>query len=196
MATLSFNGNAQTDGFALITVTVTDGGFDNDLSTTGDNLSYSRTLVVLSGSNVNPLPMVTINQAGDQPDPTNVVPVRFSVVFSEPVSGFTAEDVTLVGTAPGTLVAVVHGSGTTYEVEVSGMTDTGTVTVSLAAGVVQTETGNPNQASTSTDSQITYTPWHNAANPCDLDGNGRVEALDVLTLINYINAHPGQTNLP
>ncbi|MCY2986354.1 MAG: dockerin type I domain-containing protein, partial [Planctomycetota bacterium] len=40
------------------------------------------------------------------------------------------------------------------------------------------------------------TPWHNAANPCDLDGNGRVEALDVLTLINYINAHPGQTNLP
>jgi hypothetical protein len=38
--------------------------------------------------------------------------------------------------------------------------------------------------------------WHNLANAYDVDGNGRVEPLDVLTLINYINAHPGNTALP
>ena len=195
-AALTFRPLALANAFALITVTVTDGGFDGDLSTAGDNLSCSRTLAILSGSNVDPLPAVTIDQASGQGDPTNVVPVRFHVVFSKAVSGFAAEDVTLGGTAPGTLVAAVSGSGTTYEVEVSGMTNTGTVIASLAAGVAQTAAGQPNQASVSTDNQITYAPWHNAAQPCDLDGNGRVEALDVLTLINYINAHPGQIGLP
>ena len=195
-ATLTFNGNAQTDGLAFITVTVTDGGLDNDLATAGDNLSYSRTMAVVAGSNVNALPTVTIDQASGQGDPTNVVPICFQVVFSEAVTGFAADDLTLAGTAPGALVAVVRGSGTTYEVEVSGMTDAGTVIASLAASVAQTAAGNPNQASVSTDNQITYAPWYNAAQPCDSDGNGRVEALDVLTLITYINLHSGQANLP
>ncbi|MCY2990865.1 MAG: dockerin type I domain-containing protein [Planctomycetota bacterium] len=39
-------------------------------------------------------------------------------------------------------------------------------------------------------------PWHNYANPCDVDGNGHVAPLDVLIVINYINAHPGSTALP
>ena len=34
-------------------------------------------------------PTVTINQASGQEDPTNDLPIRFDVVFSEPVSGFT-----------------------------------------------------------------------------------------------------------
>jgi CSLREA domain-containing protein len=193
--TLSFTTNG-TSGSGRITVTVTDGGLDNDLATVGDNLSSSQMMAVLSGSNINPLPTVTINQAGDQRDPTNVVPVHFTVVFSEAVSDFAAEDVTLGGTAPGTLVAVVSGSGTTYDVAVSGMTDTGTVVASLVAGVAHTAADNPNQTSTSTDNQITFNPWHHAVNPCDVDGNSRVEALDVLTLINYVNAHPEQLHLP
>ncbi|HEX2766030.1 MAG TPA: S8 family serine peptidase, partial [Candidatus Limnocylindria bacterium] len=43
-------------------------------------------------------PTVTINQASGQADPTNASPINFTVVFSEPVSGFTASDVTLSGT--------------------------------------------------------------------------------------------------
>ncbi len=38
--------------------------------------------------------------------------------------------------------------------------------------------------------------WHNTRNPFDVDGNGRVEAADVLKIINYINAHLGDPSLP
>ena len=42
---------------------------------------------------------MTIDQAAGQADPTNTSPVNFTVVFSEPVTGFTDTDVTLSGTA-------------------------------------------------------------------------------------------------
>jgi hypothetical protein len=32
-------------------------------------------------------------------------------------------------------------------------------------------------------------PWQNPLSPCDVDNNGRVEALDVLLVINDLNAH-------
>jgi hypothetical protein len=139
---------------------------------------------------------VTIDQASGQTDPTNTAPVHFTVVFSEPVSDFTAEDVTLSGTAPGTLVAVVNGSGTTYDVAVSGMTNTGTVIASIAAGVAHSAAGHPNQTPVILDNQISYTPWHNTLNPEDVNGNGVVEPLDVLLVINYINAPTSELELP
>ena len=52
-------------------------------------------------------PTVTINQAAGQADPTNASPINFTVVFSEPVTDFATGDVTLGGTAPGTLVGTV-----------------------------------------------------------------------------------------
>ncbi len=104
-----------------------------------------------------PVPLnVTVNQAGSQIDPTNVAPIRFSVVFSSAVNDFTAGDVTLSGTAPGTLTQSVTGSGTTYEVAVSGMTGSGTVIANLASGVAQDANGNLNTASTSTDNTVTF----------------------------------------
>jgi hypothetical protein len=39
-------------------------------------------------------------------------------------------------------------------------------------------------------------PWHNPVNPYDVDGQNGVTALDVLLLINYLNANPGNTSLP
>ena len=39
-------------------------------------------------------PTVTINQAAGQADPTNAGPIHFTVVFSEPVTGFASADVT------------------------------------------------------------------------------------------------------
>jgi hypothetical protein len=38
--------------------------------------------------------------------------------------------------------------------------------------------------------------WHNTKKPCDVNGNGSVTPLDVLLVINYINAHPGDSSLP
>ena len=101
-------------------------------------------------------PKATIDQAAGQLDPANASPINFTVVFSEPVDGFTKDDVTLGGTAPGKLSAVVSGSGTTYHVAVSGMTGSGTVIASLAAGIASDAAGNSNEKSTGTDNSVRY----------------------------------------
>ena len=69
-------------------------------------------------------PTVTVNQAGGQSDPTSASPVGFTVVFSEPVTGFGAGDVTIGGSASAT-TATVTGGPTTFNVAVSGMTGSG-----------------------------------------------------------------------
>ena len=99
---------------------------------------------------------VTINQAGDQADPTNDAPIHFTVVFSHVVTDFAASDVTLTGTVPGTLVRTVTGTGATYDVAITGMTGGGTVIANLAAGVAHNAAGNASTASTSTDNTVTY----------------------------------------
>src|SRR5437016_4887324 len=86
-------------------------------------------------------PTVTINQAATQADPTNVSPINFTVVFSEPVSGFTGADVTIGGTAGGIKTVTVTGGPSTYNAAVSGMTN-GTVIATIAAGVAQDAAGN------------------------------------------------------
>ncbi len=100
-------------------------------------------------------PGVTINQASGQADPTNTSPINFTVVFTEPTTDFATGDVTLSGTALPT-TAVVTGSGTTYNVAVSGMTASGTVTATIATGVAHDAAGNANTVSTSTDNTVTF----------------------------------------
>jgi LPXTG-motif cell wall-anchored protein len=101
-------------------------------------------------------PTVTINQAGTQPDPTTQPSVMFTVVFSETVGDFATGDVTVSGTA-GATTAAVTGSGTTYTVAISGITQSGTVIASIAAGVAHDANDNANTASTSTDNTVTFT---------------------------------------
>ena len=101
-------------------------------------------------------PTVTIDQAILQTDPTNVTPIRFTAVFSEPAIGFATGDVTVTGTAGGTKTATVTGGPIVYIVEVTGMTTSGTVTVAIPAGVATGGTGNPNAPSTSTDNTVTW----------------------------------------
>jgi hypothetical protein len=98
---------------------------------------------------------VTINQAAGQADPTNGAPINFTVVFSENVTDFATGDVTLGGTAEPTNAAVT-GGGTTYNVAVSGMGDSGTVIASIPAGVAHDAAGDANAASTSTDNSVNY----------------------------------------
>ncbi len=101
-------------------------------------------------------PTVTINQAAGQADPTSGVPITFTVVFSEAVTGL----------CDGRRDAGQHGgrddgdgdraAATTYTVAVSGMTGDGTVIATIGAGVAHDAAGNANVASTSTDNTVTY----------------------------------------
>jgi hypothetical protein len=88
---------------------------------------------------------VTIAPAAGQPDPSGGPVIHFTVVFSAPVSEFTAADLALSG-LPG-LTAAVSGVGTTYDVAVSGMGQTeGPVTAWVPAGVAHDASGAPNLA--------------------------------------------------
>ncbi|TCO45651.1 hypothetical protein EV646_108274 [Kribbella antiqua] len=98
-------------------------------------------------------PSVTVNQAAGQADPTATAPVNFTAVFSDPVADFTSTDVTV---SPASATVVVTGSGTTYNVAVSGLTNSGPVTASIAANAVHDSAGAPNTASTSTDNSVLY----------------------------------------
>jgi hypothetical protein len=102
------------------------------------------------------VPTVVIGQASGQADPTAASPINFTAVFGKAVTGFTGSDVTLSGTA-GATTAVVTGSGTTYNVAVSGMTANGTVIATIPAGAATDGAGNTSAASTSGDNTVTYT---------------------------------------
>ena len=97
-------------------------------------------------------PSVTINQAASQTDPTSASPIKFTVVFSETVTGFAANDISFAGsTVGGTLTAVVTWTIPTYNVAVSGMTWTGTVVASVLDGAATDAVGNASLVSASTD---------------------------------------------
>jgi Ca2+-binding RTX toxin-like protein len=113
-------------------------------------------------------PSVTINQAAGQQDPTSSSPIRFTVLFSEPVSGFTGSDVSFAGsTVGGTLAAAVSGSGASYQVSVSGMTSSGDVVASIPAGAAADPAGNASLASTSTDNRVTFTEGPPSGPSCE-----------------------------
>jgi ELWxxDGT repeat protein len=106
-------------------------------------------------------PGVTIDQDAGQPDPAEAGPVRFRVVFSEPVTGFDASDVDLSqSTVPGTLLVGVtevgQQDGTTYEVTVSGMAGDGNVVASIPAGAAKDLAGNDSLDSTSGDNVVRF----------------------------------------
>jgi hypothetical protein len=118
-------------------------------------------------------PTVTINQAGlpgdptanTQSDPTSTAPIKFTVVFNEPVSDFTNGDVDLsTSTAGGTLIANVYDADTvnpdhkTFVVKVNGMTTAGDVIARIGANKANDAAGNGNAASTSTDNKVTWQP--------------------------------------
>ena len=100
-------------------------------------------------------PTVTINQSATQPDPANSSPINFTVLFDQPVIGFTTGDVAISGTAGG-LVALVTGGPTLYNVSVSGMTTCGTVIANIPAGVCTNTLTQPNLASTSIDNTVSF----------------------------------------
>src|SRR5262249_26323138 len=80
-------------------------------------------------------------------------PINFTVVFSAPVIDFTAADVNLSGTA-GASRLTLSGSGTTYNVAVTGMQRSGTVIATVPPDVATAANGTLNTASTSSDNTV------------------------------------------
>jgi hypothetical protein len=143
-------------------------GNGNTASTSTDNtVSYDATP-----------PTVTVNQKSGQADPTNALPILFTVTFSEPVTGFTTGDLTRGGTATGGTVSLT-GGGATYEISVGGGNPSnGTISFTIAAGVAQDAAGNSNTASTSIDNTVTYdtvAPTLTTLEMLDADTNGKVD---------------------
>ncbi|HEX8156008.1 MAG TPA: hypothetical protein VF526_01375 [Solirubrobacteraceae bacterium] len=103
----------------------------------------------------NTAPTVTVNQKSGQNDPTRTLPIRWTVAFSEPVTGLDASDVTRGGTTSGGAIAL-SGSGANYEISLSGTPTNGTTTFTIAAASAQDLAGNTNTASTSTDNSVSY----------------------------------------
>ncbi|MBI2774152.1 MAG: hypothetical protein HYX56_06650, partial [Chloroflexi bacterium] len=138
-----------------ITVSIPAGGAA-DLATNTNTASPTSATVQFDAVR----PTVTIDQAAGQADPANGS-ITYTVVFSEPVTGFTAADVdlTLTGSLAGLTPTVgVSGSGTTYTVTVTGFPADvqGTVTASVPAGGVVDLASNTNVASTSTDATVGF----------------------------------------
>ena len=126
-------------------------GMPNNPSSSNDNL-------VTWSSNG---PTVTINQAVNQNDPTSSQPIKFTAVFSAPVTGFASNDVSITGTATGTktvtITEVAPNDGTTYQITVSGLTGDGTVIADILANAAADAQNNNSQKSTSTDNSVTFT---------------------------------------
>ncbi|MEK6706645.1 MAG: Ig-like domain-containing protein, partial [Bdellovibrionota bacterium] len=131
---------------------------DSIVDTAGNNLGGAGTNNYTSGETYTidkTAPTVTVNQAGAQADPVSSFPILYEVVFSESVTGFTSADVTIGGTATG-VTLTVSGSGTTYEIQITGASASGTIIPSINASGAADSAGNLNAASTSMDSTVTY----------------------------------------
>ena len=133
------------------TVKVTDGQLTVDLYDLGgkDKKVAIAGLVVTAVPPEVDSPTVTVSPAAGPLDPLASSPIVFNVLFSEPVTGFAADDVLLDWAGPGTLTAAVTGRGTAYQVAVSGMAGNGALNVGIAAGAAADLSGNPNLAAAS-----------------------------------------------
>lgn len=147
-------------------VKTADGIFNQASTSTDNTVEY-----------VIPTPLtVSVATAAGQAEPSTSSALAFDIVFSEPVDGFEASDVTLSGTAPGA-GAVLTGTGPAYVLTVN-VTAPGTVILSVPAGVATSATWDlPNLASEPAQVTATYeiaptTPTTPAAPAADLAATG------------------------
>jgi len=97
-------------------------------------------------------------QSADQPDPASTLPIRFTLQFSEPVTGFTWSDIRWDGTSTG-IQGTVSGAGATYEVTVTEATP-GTLVAVVEKDAVEDGVGQSNHSESSSyyDREVTYAP--------------------------------------
>ena len=119
--------------------------FSQSTSINFEDINYEGTAVITA----------TIDLATGQESITDNSPFNFSVTFNEEVTDFNSSDVQLSGTAIPT-TAVVTGSGTTYNVQVSGTESNGTVIINIPSGSAHNSFGNPNQTASIINNEIIY----------------------------------------
>ncbi|MFC1735099.1 Ig-like domain-containing protein [Candidatus Hydrogenedentota bacterium] len=106
-------------------------------------------------------PTVTVEQQVDQPDPTNVLPIMFDIVFDEPVTGLDESGVTIYGTATGVEYEVTSAGeyglyDTAYTLTITNIIGDGTVIPTVNAGSALDPAENATETSTSDDNEVTY----------------------------------------
>ncbi len=177
------------DGTATIRVVSSNGTCIVHYNQAG-NASYAAAPQINENITIDSIaPTVTVNQEAAQPDPTNISPINFTVVFNEPVTGLTDTDITIEGTAGATIAVVTEiapNDGTTYNVAISGMTTDGTVIVSIPEGAAQDPAGNDSFASSTTDNTVTYFdasgPTVQLINSAPDTGDGEIKEFEKVTV--------------
>lgn len=101
-------------------------------------------------------PTLTINQKSGQADPTNTLPIEFTIVASEAIANFDISDITQSGTATGITWALTTSDNINWSLKANAITGAGTLIPSIAANKFTDLAGNNNIASTSTDNQVLY----------------------------------------
>jgi len=143
----TFDVTPTADGSVTVDIAA---GVAQDAASNG-NTAATQFSIVYDGT----APSVTISLASGQIDPAySPSKINFEIAFNEAVTGFTASDITLGGTALGTLTKNLTGGPTTWNVEIDGMTSWGTVTASIAADACTDLAGNNNNASNT--ASVTY----------------------------------------
>ncbi len=134
-------------------------------------------------------PAVTVNQAATQPDPAQVAPIHFTVVFSEAIDPqtFVPADLSVTGSAGGDkTVNLTTEDAVTWNAAVNGMTTPGTVLVTLGPDRTQDVAGNGNLASTSADNSVLWDTTQPEEGEGETEGEIEGEGGDI--------AHPGDLN--
>ena len=111
-----------------------------------------------------------------------------TITFTESVSDFEQTDLVLSGTATASITAWTTTDNTVYTAEITPTTS-GTVTLSIAAGVATDAASNSNTAATSqTVNMEMYLAW-------DVNEDGSVDITDVVLVANALGqSGPGITN--
>jgi hypothetical protein len=139
------NGSDLVEGANTIRVCVTDAGIPH--------------FAISSITKDTTAPTVVVSRAGTQPSSTSILPINFTVVFSEPieVSTFVASDITQNGTATGITWNIIDsGDHMNFILRVTAVTGAGTLIPSIPAGAVTDQAENSNTASTNTDNIVTF----------------------------------------
>lgn len=118
-------------------------------------------LLQFQGTSLTPSsnPEVWVSRSPGQAAETTNPLVQFNVTFSQPITGFTASDIVLggsAGAAEATVVEIEPLHGTNFRVSVSGMTSSGTILLSIPAGSAQNSSGTVTLASQMIDGGVNF----------------------------------------
>ena len=96
-----------------------------------------------------------IDLAAGQADTTDIKTINFKLSLSEPAHDLTSSSIKLSGDAQPQKV-VITGSGTEYNMAVSGMLNNGSVMVELPAGSVHNSVGAPNLSAVIIENEVIF----------------------------------------